>query len=161
METWRDVPGYEGLYMVSSAGRVRRHDGLLLRQRVDKYGYASVHLRSNGHRRNHFVHRLVCQAFNPIASPQLMEVDHINCHKLDNRVENLEWVTGEENRRRALENAQIGRPCKAIVGTSNIGKIVYFSSLTEAAKHGFSSTGISACLHGRAATSKHYRWKLA
>ena len=161
METWRDVPGYEGLYMVSSAGRVRRHDWLLLRQRVDKYGYASVHLRSNGHRSNCFVHRLVCQAFNPIALPQLMEVDHINCNKLDNRIDNLEWVTGEENRKRALANVLVGRPCKAIIGTSDTGNVIRFNSLTEAAKSGFSLTGISACLHGRAATSKHYRWKLA
>lgn len=161
METWRDVPGYEGFYMVSDAGRVRRNDGLLLHQRVDKYGYASVHLRSNGRRSNRFVHRLVCQAFNPIASPQPMEVDHINCNKLDNHIENLEWVTGDENRRRAMENALIGRPCKAIVGTSNIGKVVRFNSLTEAAEYGFSLTGISACLHGRSATSKHYQWRLA
>ena len=46
------------------------------------------------------VHRLVMENFNPIADMEKYEVDHLNNNKQDNRIENLQWVTKQENVRR-------------------------------------------------------------
>jgi hypothetical protein len=55
-----------------------------------------IAIKFRGVRRKYLVHRLVAQAFVPGYAPDL-SVNHINCNKQDNRVENLEWVTLAEN----------------------------------------------------------------
>jgi HNH endonuclease len=67
-----------------------------LQPRVDEDGYCRVNL-SRGSRAKftRYVHRLVMAAF---VGP--LEVDHRNGDKTDNRLKNLEWVSGDENRRR-------------------------------------------------------------
>ena len=42
-------------------------------------------------------HRLILATFNPIEGWEQLEVNHINGDKLDNRLENLEWVSTQEN----------------------------------------------------------------
>ena len=103
-EIWKDVVGYEGMYQVSDRGRARRiskgpgtYPGRLLKPYTDAYGYLRVDLRCNGKRKNATVHRLVAEAFlGPAPSPK-HEVNHKNGDRVDNRVENLEWVTRSEN----------------------------------------------------------------
>jgi len=111
-ETWIPIVGYEGLYEVSNKGRVRSLDTVQTRSngkcicrfkikgRIPKPfrtgkndGYDTVQLSG---RENRKVHRLVAEAFldNPLGLP---EVNHIDGNKRNNAVENLEWVTGQEN----------------------------------------------------------------
>ena len=102
-EIWKDVIGYEGLYQVSSLGRVMRLAGgqgatpgrILKPGRVSK-GYLMVSLYRDGKRTDRYIHRLVAKAFLGDAPPGC-EVNHRNGNKTDNRVENLEWVTHAEN----------------------------------------------------------------
>jgi hypothetical protein len=63
---------------------------------VSKSGYYIVSCLRDDKRPKMFVHRLIARAFVPGYSPEL-SVNHINGNKLDNRPENLEWITLAEN----------------------------------------------------------------
>lgn len=110
-EIWKDCKGYENLYQVSNLGRVKslnkiriNHTGgmwvqqeKILKGKYDGCNYLAVHLKTpSGKDRIERIHRLVAIAFidNPERKP---EVNHKNSVRDDNRVENLEWVTHQEN----------------------------------------------------------------
>lgn len=110
MEEWKAIEGYEGYYEVSSSGRVKslertvkRSDGQVrkLNSRIisgsfDTDGYRQCKLSKNGKYLTVNIHRLVAQAFIP--NPHnLPEVNHKNFNRTDNRVENLEWVSHNDN----------------------------------------------------------------
>lgn len=109
-EEWRDVPGFEGRYQVSDAGRVRSlphrvrvvlrgrdatrlSPGRVLRPGRTKSGHITVAL---GRGNSRPVHQLVLEAFvGP--RPQGCEVLHVNHKPADNRLENLRYGTRSEN----------------------------------------------------------------
>lgn len=113
-ERWKNISGYEGLYQVSSLGRVKRLATTLtrpnrwrkdakikLKERIHKYhiaynGYARVELSKNGKQKIFSMHRLVASAFIPNN-----ENYPIVCHKddnpLNNLVSNLFWGTQKDN----------------------------------------------------------------
>lgn len=116
-EEWRPVVGYEGLYEVSNCGNVRSIDRTITYKDGKQYHkrgkmlhpspkpphnkYLYVNL-SNGKLKRCSVHRLVAMAFvNGYESG--LHVDHLNGNTFDNRAENLEWVTQQENNKRAME----------------------------------------------------------
>lgn len=102
-EEWRDVVGYEGLYMVSNLGRIkilkRKYvvSDRLINGILTEDGYSKVFL-SDGHdnRKMFFVHRLVAISFIPNTYNKPC-IDHINTIRTDNRIENLRWCTHKEN----------------------------------------------------------------
>lgn len=105
-EIWRPVVGYEGLYEVSSYGRVRsldRYDGRnhfikgkLLKNKDNGNGYLICSLSKNGIVKNKYIHRLVVEAF--IERPDgLYEVNHKDENKKNNSVDNLEWCDKKYN----------------------------------------------------------------
>lgn len=103
-EEWRPVVGYEGLYSVSSLGRVRSerdgrgtHKGLILKERPFE-GYIRYVLTRNGEQRQRMGHALVAEAFLGPCPPG-KEVNHIDEVKSNNTPENLEYLTHLENTR--------------------------------------------------------------
>lgn len=96
-EEWRDVKGYEGLYQVSSFGRVRSAQTNQIRKlKTTRTGYIQIGLWNGGKRKDYAVHRLVMEAFvpNPHNLPQ---VNHRNEVKTSNYPDNMEWCTAHYN----------------------------------------------------------------
>ena len=101
---WKDIKGYEKLYMVSDMGEIKslpknhRYGSKverILKGRPDKDGYLRVNLSKDGKLKEAKVHRLVANAFipNPQNKPT---VNHKNALVSDNRLSNLEWFTYSE-----------------------------------------------------------------
>lgn len=127
-EVWRDMKDYKGLYQVSNLGRVRSLDkivnsanqygavytrkrkGKILKPFIDGKGnYLQVTFYTEGtNKRNYLVHRLVAQEFIPNPDNKL-EVNHIDGNKLNNSIDNLEWVTAKENMQHASKNGLLRR----------------------------------------------------
>lgn len=96
-EQWLPVVGYEGRYEVSDHGRVRKTNGHIMKQRVRRGLYPVLSLYGGTpYTRTFPIHQLVAIAFlGP--RPEGMETNHKDGDKLNNRVENLEWVTKKDN----------------------------------------------------------------
>lgn len=87
-------------YTITKKGEiVNNKTNRILKPQLNGKGYLRVTICG----KRQFVHRLVAQKYisNPYNLPQ---VNHIDGNKLNNNVENLEWVTNQENRKHALKN---------------------------------------------------------
>lgn len=111
-EEWKDIKGYEGLYQVSSFGRIKslnyHQKGIeqTLKLSSDKDGYKQVILYKDGSKRNFRVHRLVAEAF--IDNPDnLPLVNHKNEFKYDNFVDNLEYCDEQYNSNYGSRNNKV------------------------------------------------------
>lgn len=97
-EIWKPIPNYEGLYEASSLGRIRSvyRYNRILKPMISNSGYARVDLFKNKNRKQFSVHRLIAMTF--ISNPEGKKaVNHIDENKLNNCIDNLEWVTHKEN----------------------------------------------------------------
>src|SRR5690606_27707215 len=109
-EYWKDIKGYEGVYMISNMGRVKslfrvvtRSNGIKMRVYektikgwVNSEGYVDVDLKYNNKSLKISIHKLVVNHFiKPCKIRNL--INHKNSNRLDNRLENLERVTSREN----------------------------------------------------------------
>ena len=101
-EIWRSVVGYEGWYEVSNVGRVRRikpamgaRVGYILSSSLCK-GYCGVQLKRTTKYKFKHVHILVAEAFMSPA-PKGHQINHKDGVKTNNNVNNLEWVTPQQN----------------------------------------------------------------
>lgn len=124
-EVWKPITGYEGLYEVSSIGRVRSLtrmctdvngkvrpiEGKILNQDVKRASkdttnlYKRVTLTTHGKSVHKSVHRLVAEAFINNDAPNVRtQVNHKDGDKTNNSVDNLEWCTSSENIRHSLVN---------------------------------------------------------
>lgn len=152
-EEWRPIPNYEN-YLVSSRGRVKgARKGIIMNARL-RNGYPRLRIYMNGstrHDRKHHrqVHFLVATAFIPNPENKPL-VNHINGIKHDNRVENLEWVTHQENVDHAVRTGLVSRK----LNEDGVRKIFEMKSkgashLEIAAEVGIAKSYVGVVLAGR------------
>ena len=118
-EIWKDIPDYEGLYEASSLGRIRTKEGKttytekhgvrhwqsrMMKGRGNNYKTGRrVGLWKNGKVKEWLVARLIAITFLGYPTKEANTVNHINGNRLDNRIENLEWLSVGDNVRHAFE----------------------------------------------------------
>jgi hypothetical protein len=93
----KDIPGFEKLYAIEEDGKIwsyRRNKYLKLG--IGTNGYYIVKLQVDTEKKTIDLHRLLALTYIPNPENKLC-IDHINRNRLDNRIENLRWVTKQEN----------------------------------------------------------------
>lgn len=116
-DEWKDIPGTEGVYQASRAGFFRKSKSQKALKGEIINGYTRIFVRINGEPKRVMAHRLILLTFkeNPENKPF---VNHLNCERSDNRLENLEWCTASENIRYAFDYGKT-RPFRGHLGTRN------------------------------------------
>lgn len=138
-EIWKPLKGYEGLYEVSSMGRVkylnsRSKNNIKSGFCYGDSGYVGVELFKNKKRKKMLIHRAVAKSFipNPENKPW---VNHIDSDRKNNRLDNLEWCTPLENYEHALAKGRVlDRPKKSKVTNLKTGEVHVFRSIKYACK---------------------------
>ena len=104
LEHQKTIEGFEN-YEISDTGFIRnRNTQQILKQRRKKDGYMDIILRKNKKQHHLYIHRLVALAF--IENPNnVLDIDHIDSNKENNRIENLRFATKSQNN--ANKNIQI------------------------------------------------------
>jgi hypothetical protein len=170
-EVWKDIEGFEGLYEISSLGRIRTipHNvdhgkrtrvvsKRILKIGVKSNGYQHIKIYKDTKQYTYYIHRLVAMAF--LSNPNgWSDVNHKNGIKSDNRVENLEWCSRSANQlhsSRVLKN-KIGCYGKGHLSPHSIPIIQYtlnneyikeWASATEVQRElGIKESNIRKCLY--------------
>lgn len=193
-EVWKSIPGYEDCYEASSHGRIRSITrivdngedkrkkilGRIIKLQHASNGYIQVSLSKNGKVKIFRVHRLVALTFIE-NSNNFSDVNHINEDKTDNRVENLEWVSHQQNTVHGTRNARtvahrnqtgsrngmFGRTgskspvARAVVQLDMKGNVVaVFGSVKEAASAiGRTAMSITNAIVGRTSHCNGFKWQ--
>ena len=173
-EIWKDIPGWEGYYQISSLGRAKSlsrkvsarankprtiKEHIIKQPIVNGRKYLSFLASSPNTRERIYIHRAVASVFidNPKKKPC---VDHINTDTFDNRVSNLRWVTYHENSSNTLtkehtSKAKSGDNCffyGKVYGNRRIrctfpdGTTKDYNSIKDAGRDGFCCRSIQLCL---------------
>ena len=135
-EIWKPVPGYKGHYEVSDHGNVRSLDkevicegkiftykrkfkGKDIKPRVGRCGYLYLQLSKKGKQTTYKNHRITLCAFTGKDLRYKLHVNHKDCDKTNNYLNNLEWVTRKENSIHASKNGRLNTE----PGTAAVRKI--------------------------------------
>ena len=146
ISTWSNV--------ISKKGKLRKQR---LKSADEKY--FKIGILEDGKLKNYYTHRLVAKYFvpNPFDKPQ---VDHIDGDPMNNKVDNLRWVTGEENRNNKISKERFRTYYKTIVGVNDNGDIIEVDYLSDLREYGFTARDIetiSKCCDKNKITTREVR----
>ena len=149
----KDIKGYEGLYAITSCGKVwsyRRKIFLKPTRNKGGKGYYQVLLQKQGNKECKFIHRLVMENYCPIEGMEKIEVDHIDFNIENNSLNNLRWLSPEENHKRQ-------KRCKKV---RCIETGVIYENISDAARQtGICRESIGKCCNGKMKTAGGYHWE--
>lgn len=166
-EEWKDVPGYEGIYKISSLGRVlssysRKILIPCLSGKKNKQYYA-ITLVKDSIKTRYTIHRLVALAFIPNPNGYT-DIDHIDTNKERNTVDNLRWcspamnndnpITVQKRKAAARKKQKPGE----VVQLQNGVVIEIHETMREASKKGFNYSSIKDCCEHRYKHHKGFQW---
>ena len=157
-EIWKPIKGYEGLYLISNLGRIKSLDRTVYQ--LHKDGYARVGLHKNGEMKTYSVHRLVGEHFLE-KKPGKDYINHLDCNKANNNVNNLEWCTQSENIQYAYDNrTKIPPHQKKVSQYDMTGNLIQvWESMAEAARSlGLQQPNISKVCLGKRSQTGGYKW---
>ena len=145
----KDIKNYEGLYAITSCGRVWSYrNEKFLKPGVNRDGYLFVVLCKDGQNKPYKIHRLVAEAYLP--NPEnLPQVDHIDNDRTHNYLNNLQWITNRDNVRKGrnipiLQYSLEGEFIREWECAADVGR--------EASRN------ILHCLKGRTKSAYNYFW---
>ena len=152
-EIWKDIPGYEGIYQASTFGNIRTAEGKITsnkryavrrwKQRIlkpkspksDGYrGDLRVSLWKDGISKDFLVARLVAMTWVQGYSDG-MTVNHIDGNYLNNRIDNLEWVSLRDNIRKGFETGLFSKSQTKVRLIDENQNYIDFASLSEASRY--------------------------
>ena len=157
-------------YQIFASGKVLGKRGTYLKLGISTSGYYQISAWNKGNQKTFLLHRILAEAFIPNPENKA-EVNHKDGNKLNNSLENLEWVSRSENIRHGIINGLIPSPWKNKSGSLHTRSktvlqlkdnqiISEFGSSREAAREtGISYGTISNVLLGTGKTAGGYSWK--
>lgn len=171
IEQWREIKDFEKLYKISSFGNVfsiKKHKNI--KPETSNNGYLRIGLHKAGKVYMKSIHRLVAETFipNPENKPQ---INHKNGNKIDNCIENLEWVTPSENvshrfsvlGHKSVNYRKFGSKNHSSKKVAQIEKdniIAEYGSVREASRlTGILPSTIHRCIIGKYTHAGNYQWK--
>lgn len=174
MEIWKDIKGYEGLYQVSSYGRVMslgngksgKSIQRIMKPHKTNKGYLQVGLCKDGVRKLFKIHRLVAAAFIPNLL-DYTQVNHRDENKENNHIDNLEYCDNTYNyhygtRIERVSEINKNNSCsRPIIQYELDGTFVReWPSIRETKREcGYNNRGIIGCCNGEFKTAYGYIWR--
>lgn len=168
-EIWKDIKGYEGLYMISSYGRVKslNYHGAgaekVLKAINDSTGHLCINITKNGKQKQFEIHRLVAQHFIPNSENKQI-VHHIDHNPYNNKVDNLMWCTPPEHASCHPERYKVaGKKPKLTNQYTLSGDFVkQWMSVADAARTlNYDRSYLINCCNGKHKSAYGYIWRYA
>lgn len=168
-ESWADIIGYEGLYKISSMGRVmslhykksNKETDVILKPIKERGGYLTVILSKNTVHKRFKIHRLVAKSFIPNPNNYPI-VNHKDENPQNNNVNNLEWCTAAYNTNygnsRLKRSISRGRRVAQLDNEGNVIRI-FPSGRCAANSFGLANTNLFSVLSGKQKSFGGYKWR--
>lgn len=148
-------------YYLSNYGRLwNKENNRLLKQHEGRGGYLYFTVTVQGKTTKLIAHRAVYESFHKVALTRKDQIDHINCDRKDNRLENLQLVSSKENNLLRSQRLKSQNDYYILQKTLDGNLINTYLSVADAARAvGVSHGSISNCVAGRCSTIKGFKWE--
>lgn len=159
MVKWRKIKEFEN-YQVSNDGRIRNKNTKKVLKPWIRNGYYSITLRKDSKSFTKNIHKIVGITWLKKTLNSNF-INHIDGNKLNNKLENLEFVTPKQNTKHAIDNNLTKPNVKKVKQYTKDGIFLKeFASIKEAeGKTGVSNKHIGSVCRGKRKTTGGYVWK--
>lgn len=158
-ENWKDIEGFNGKYQISKSGDVKNTETQKILTPILKNNYYYVSLYKNSKTKSFRINRLVLLYFSPTDNHTKNICDHKDNNKLNNNIENLQWVTSSENSLAYVRNYK--KLCKIIQYDDNNNIIKEWNNVYDILKHhsNYNKNWILRCARDQTKKAYGYTWK--